>query len=224
MKRKLFVIISLLLVFSALAAACTRSASGGVTDSVADGNELPNPVSTQSQLMKDIIAGTQTAMAVPVEETEEAAEGEAADGGDEADTEATPEPADEEPEEEIVLPTSTAGPPPVVELIYNNVKCGPGLYLCIKDYVKDQTVTVQATYPWLLDDMELTFKAGLEGTYDYSQYIVVGTAEYTGNADKGFGFETTLNLPDSLRGAGTIVVLLETNDVNYYGLDYYDNN
>jgi len=59
--------------------------------------------------------------------------------------------------------------------------------------------------------------------YDFSKYIVVGTSNYKPDASKGYGFRVTLNIPDSLRGTGTIVVLLETDDPNYYGSDYFAN-
>jgi hypothetical protein len=221
MKHKYLVIISALVIFSSVFVSCTRSASGSPVDSVGGDSELPNPVSTQSQLMRDIISGTQTAMAIPLDATAEADIVEGEETTDAGTVESTPEP--EAVEEVIVLPTSTAGPAPVVELNYNNTKCGPGYWLCTVSYQKDQTVTIQTTYPWLLNDMDLTFKMGPEGTYDYSQYIVVGTAKYTPDSSKGYGFQVTLNIPDSLRGTGTIVVRLETNNTEYYGSDYFAN-
>ena len=224
MRKNLIVLAGTLFVLSALLGACTRSASGGPSEAIAGEEALPNPVSTQSQIMKEIIAGTQTAMAMPVDATpadeEEAALAE--DEGEEATVEATAKPKEVEATP-IPLPTSTAGPPPAVELEYNNKKCAPGLYLCVVDYVKDQTVTVQGSYPWLLNDMKLTFKMGPEGLYDYSQYIVVGTSNYKPDAAKGYGFRATLNIPDSLRGAPIIVVRLETDQPSYYGSDFFAN-
>jgi len=222
MKRNQIVLLAALIIFSVVIGACTRSASGGAADAPEADTTLPNPVSTQSQLMKDIIAGTQTAMAVSLDATP--AEGTpAADADDDEDAPAadeTPEPDEVEPTPKP-LPTSTAGPAPVVALEYNTKKCAPGLYLCVVEYVKDQTATVQGSYPWLLDNMELTFKMGPDGMYDYSKYVVVGTTTYKPEGSQGF--RVTLNIPDSLRGTGTIVVLLETNDPNYYGSDYFDN-
>ena len=110
-----------------------------------------------------------------------------------------------------------------MKLKYNSTKCGPNIYLCIVSHKKDKEVTVQATHPWLLDDMDITFKLGPEGMYDYSQYIVVGTAKYEPDSSNGYGFQATLNIPDSLRGTGRIVVLLETNNTEYFGSDYYNN-
>ena len=222
MKRNQIVLMAALIIFSVVIGACTRSASGSPSDAPGADEALPNPVSTQSQLMKDIIAGTQTAMAVPLDATP--AEGtQAADNGDEdATTETTPEPNAVEPTAKP-LPTSTTGPAPAVELTYNTKKCAPGVYLCWVENKKDQTVTVQGSYPWLLNDMDLTFKMGPEGIYDFSKYIVVGTSNYKPDASQGYGFRVTLNIPDSLRGTATIVVLLETDDPNYYGSDYFAN-
>ncbi|BBB47467.1 hypothetical protein [Pelolinea submarina] len=217
MKKKILVSVIALAVLSLLATACTRSASGSPSDVAKAESTLPNPVSTQSQLMKDIIAGTQTAMAMPVDGTAAAAE----DNGDEKPaTDETPAPKAEPTAKP--LPTSTDGPPPVVPLNYNTTKCAPGYYVCVQSYKKDQSVVLQATYPWLLDDMDLTFKMGPEGEYDYTKYIVVGTAHYSpqGSAQ---GFEVTLNIPDSLRGSNLVVVLLETDMADYYGSDYFTN-
>ena len=169
--------------------------------------------------MKDIIAGTQTAMAQPADE--DAAE----DTGEDSDLELADEDAEDKDVDEeptmVPLPTSTPGPAPEVVLEYNTKKCGPNVYVCIQSYVKDQKVVLQATYPWLLDDMDLTFKMGPEGVYDYSDYIVVGTAKYEPSGSQGF--EVELTIPDSLRGSSLIVVLLETNNSQYYGTDYFTN-
>jgi len=222
MKKNQIVLLAALIIFSVMVGACTRSASGGAADAPEADTTLPNPVSTQSQLMKDIIAGTQTAMAVPLDATQ-AAGTEVADTGDDDDdaaVDATAEPKNVEPTAKP-LPTSTPGPAPVVALEYNTKKCAPGLYLCVVEYVKDQTATIQGSYPWLLNNMELTFKMGPDGMYDFSKYVVVGTTTYKPEGSQGF--RVTLNIPDSLRGTGTIVVLLETNDPNYYGSDYFQN-
>jgi hypothetical protein len=221
MKKNQIVLLAALIIFSVMIGACTRSASGGAADAPEADTKLPNPVSTQSQLMKDIIAGTQTAMAVPLDATL-AAGTEVTSTGDDDDTtvDATAEPKNVEPTAKP-LPTSTPGPAPVVALEYNTKKCAPGLYLCVVEYVKDKTATVQGSYPWLLNNMELTFKMGPDGMYDFSKYVVVGTATYKPEGSQGF--RVTLNIPDSLRGTGTVVVLLETNDPNYYGSDYFQN-
>ena len=221
MKHRYLVTITALIIISSVFVSCTRSASGSPVDAVGGDSELPNPVSTQSQLMRDIISGTQTAMAIPLDATIETENVEEAETTDAGTVESTPQP--EVVEEVVVVPTSTVGPPPVVELKYNTTKCGPGYWLCTVSYQKDQTVTVQATYPWLLNDTDVTFKMGPEGLYDYNQYVVVGTAKYTPDSSKGYGFQATLNIPESLRGTGTIVVRLETNNTEYFGSDFFTN-
>ena len=220
MKKKFLVCVITITVISILVAGCTRSATGSPSDVAKAETTAPNPVSTQSQVMKDIIAGTQTAMAKPVDE-EAAAEGE----DTEKDSTGADDTDEDEPEVEPTqksLPTSTPGPAPVVELDYNTKKCAPGLYVCVQSYVKDQEVVLHATYPWLLDDMKLTFRMGVDGVYDFSEYLIVGTSRYqpTGAGD---GFDVTLTIPDSLRGTQTIVVVLETDMDDYYGTDYFVN-
>lgn len=220
MKNKQIVFIGAMFILSVVLGACTRSASGGPSDVVNGQDALPNPVSTQSQLMKDIIAGTQTAMAVPVDVTP--AEGDETPAADEVTTGATAEPKQVEATP-IPLPTSTAGPAPVVELEYNNRICGPGYYICEVSHVKDQTVVIQGTYPWLQNNMDLTFKMGHPDSYDFANYVVVGTGKYKPDASKGYGFRVTLNIPDALRGLGQIQVRLETNVPGYVGMWWFEN-
>jgi len=224
MKKNFIVLIGAIFIFAIVLGACTRSASGGPS-TVANGNDaLPNPVSTQSQLMKDIIAGTQTAMAVPVDATP--AEGEEAPTGDDDDsaaTAATAAPKQVEPTP-IPLPTSTAGPPPVVELKYNNRTCAPAIYICEVSHVKDQTVVIQGTYPWLQNNMDLTFKMGHPDSYDFENYTVVGTGKYKPEGAEGYGFRVTLNIPDAMRGLDRIQVRLETNVSGYVGMWWFENN
>lgn len=224
MKKNFIVMIGAIFIFAIVLSACTRSASGG--PSVVNGGEeaLPNPVSTQSQLMKDIIAGTQTAMAVPVDATPaEAKEVPEGDDDDAATTAATtqPKPVEATP---IPLPTSTAGPPPVVELEYNTKTCAPGVYICEVSHVKDQSILIQGSYPWLQNNMDLTFKMGQTDSYDFEKYIVVGTGKYKPDGSKGYGFRVTLNIPDSLRGLDKIQVRLETNVSGIFGMWWFENN
>ncbi|MCD6356115.1 MAG: hypothetical protein J7L66_02420 [Anaerolineaceae bacterium] len=225
MKHKFLVIITIMVIISSAIVSCTRSASGGPADKAVDNSELPNPVSTQSQLMKDIISGTQTAMAIPLDATEEI-NGEDSNSTDTADgtSESTPEPTEKPEDEIVVLPTSTAGPPPKVALEYNSSACQPGYYICEISHVQDQTVTLQSSHPYLYADEEITFKLGPEGEYDYSKYITAGTAKYKPDLTKGVNFQVTLTIPDSLRGVGQIVVRLETIDPGRFGMFYYDNN
>jgi hypothetical protein len=170
--------------------------------------------------MKNIIAGTQTAMAIPLDATEAAAPAE----GEEADDETTETGTTPEPEEEevVVLPTSTPGPPPEVTLSYNVKGCQPGYFICEVEVVPDQKITIQSAHPYLYKDEVLTFTMGPEGEYDYSKYIVAGTAKYQPN-ENGNNFAVTLTIPDALRGVGQVVIRLETKDPNRYGMIFFDN-
>ncbi|HOJ01626.1 MAG TPA: hypothetical protein PLL88_08410 [Anaerolineaceae bacterium] len=217
MKKNICSVCAVIVLLSIIFSACVRPASG-TTDSVPTTNAtLPNPVSTQSQLMKDIIAGTQTAMALTTSSgTPEptSSSGTAASSTD--TTSATDAPsATSTP----ALPTATAGPPPVVTLTYNSKACGPGLYLCTVSVIKDQSVTLQATNSWLMKGWNLTFTMRPNGT-DASQGIVVGTAVY--DTDGSPGFQVILTIPDALRSFETIIVRLDSKEcTTYYGTECY---
>jgi len=224
MKRSLLIFVIAIIALGLPLSACTRSASGGPSDVPEADATLPNPVSTQSQLMKDIIAGTQTAMAAPLDATP--AEGEeVVDDGEETveteDTSTTPEPAATATPKP--LPTSTQGPPPVVELEYNTKTCAPGIYICVTSNEKDKSVILQGTYPWLQNKTDLIFKMGHADEYDFSKYIVVGTARYEPDGPKGYGFGTSLNIPDSLRGLDKIQIRVETNVSGMFGMYWFEN-
>ncbi len=228
MKKKYLVCVIAIAIISLLAAGCTRSASGSPSDAAKSETDVPNPVSTQSQIMKDIIAGTQTAMAQPVDEEAAAEEGEGTDLELADEDSSSKDTETDEAEDETTmapLPTSTPGPAPEVVLEYNTTKCAPGIYVCVQSYVKDQKVVMQATYPWLLNGQDLYFRMGPEGEYDFSTYIIVGTATYEPSGSQGF--EVELTIPDSLRGTNAIVVLLDTgtgySENDYYGTDFFVN-
>ena len=106
MKKKYFVLLIVAAIGVLLFTACERSATRSPSDSAATDGEIPFPVSTQSQIMVDILAGTQTAQAA-----------EAATGGEKAQpTAKPPEPtakptAMPEPEDEEDEPEPTPGLP-----------------------------------------------------------------------------------------------------------------
>ncbi|HAF60920.1 MAG TPA: hypothetical protein DCK95_01180 [Anaerolineaceae bacterium] len=219
MKKRAYFSLALFILLSLVFSACVRPASG-TPDSVPTTNATPpNPVSTQSQLMKEIIAGTQTAMALASGEGT-LAPGTTAEATAEAEN-TTPNAATNTPAATAVpaLPTSTAGLPPVVTLNYNNTSCGPGLYICTVSVIQDKSVTIQGTNSWLLKGWNIKFTMRPNGT-EASQGIVVGTAVY--DADGSPGFQVTLTIPDTLRGFETIIVRLESDDCStYYGTDCY---
>ncbi len=218
MKKRIFSLLALIVLSSLVFSACVRPASG-TTESVPTTNAtLPNPVSTQSQLMKDIIAGTQTAMALASSNGTPAATSSsstvAATSAGTTTTVNTPS-ATSTP----ALPTATAGPPPVVTLTYNSSSCGPGLYICTVSVIKDQSVTIQGANSWMMKGWNLKFTMRPNGA-DESQGIIVGTAVY--DTDGSPGFQVTLTIPDSLRGFETIIVRLDSDDCStYYGTTCY---
>ncbi len=224
MKSKNLIVITALIALALMLGACVRPSSGGASSVATQSSSVPNPVSTQSQLMKDIIAGTQTAMAVA------SMGGTATPGADAPAVDGTPAATSSGSTAPVAtavstlaLPTSTPGPAPVLVPEFNNKQCPPGFYLCIVSFKKDQTVTVQGTYPWLQKGMKLTFKMAPEGVYDLSSYIVAATADYNPDGSKGYGFQVTLNIPDSLRGSARIIVRLDTDVPGYFGTDWFTN-
>jgi len=234
MNRKALITGSLIIILAFTAGACTRSASGGISEGLDAESTLPNPVSTQSQLMKEIIAGTQTAMAMPLDATEaaegEIAEAEPTDTDEDGETEEAEEPELEETA--VPLPTSTPGPAPVVELDYNQEYCESSsncavisnqlVCTCVVDYTKDQSVTLQVSNPFFPRGTEVRFLMGPEGVYDFDTYVVAATADYNPDSDGNF-FKVKLNIPDSLRGMDTIVVRAHTENPDIFGTDYFSN-
>ena len=104
MKKKYFVMLIIAVSGALLLTACERSATRAPRDSAATDGEIPFPVSTQSQIMVDILAATQTAQAA------EAASGEksqpAAAPTAKPTEQTQPEDVEEEPELTPGLPTT----------------------------------------------------------------------------------------------------------------------
>ena len=216
MKKRTFFPFVIIILLSIVFSACVRPASGSADSVPTSEATLPNPVSTQSLLMKEIIAGTQTAMALASGEGTAEPTSEATDSGSTGTTSATNTPATTVT---ASLPTSTTGPAPVLTLTYNSSSCGPGLYLCTVSVIQDQSVTMQGTNSWLMDGWDLTFTMRPNGA-DESQGIVVGTAVFDTAGSPGF--QVTLTIPDSLRGFETIIVRMESEECStYYGTDCY---
>ena len=231
MKRNQIVLLAALVIFSVMIGACTRSASGGASDAPEADTTLPNPVSTQSQLMKDIIAGTQTAMAVPLDATLAAGTEVADTGDDDTTVDATAEPKDVEPTAKP-LPTSTPGPAPVVALEYNTNLCetrectivsGQLICCCIVSNTKDKDVTVQVSNPFFANGTEVSFLMAPEGQYDLSKYVLAAVSEYKPAGDGKNYFKVVLTIPDSLRGTNTIVVRADTENPIVYAQAYFPN-
>jgi len=202
---------------------CVRPSTTSPASVPTQASTLPNPVSTQSQLMKDIIAGTQTAMAIAAGADTPAPTVEGEEQTPAAQTQSTTATNTPAATSALSLPTSTPGPAPVVELNFNNKVCDPGYYICVVSYKKDQTVTVQVSHPYVGKDMDLEFKMGQDGNYDFGSYIVAGTATYAPTGESGYNFQVTLNIPDSLRGTPIIIVRMEAVGTTVWGMDNFEN-
>ena len=71
MSRKLFTFITIIILAALLLSACERPATKSPLTTKTDGDEIPFPASTQSEIIADILAGTQTAQALtPASATE----------------------------------------------------------------------------------------------------------------------------------------------------------
>lgn len=103
MKKRYFVLLIITVIGALLLTACERSATRAPRDNAATDGEIPFPVSTQSQIMVDILAATQTAQAA-----EAAASGEKSQPAAEPTAKPTEQPQPEEVEEE---PEPTPGLP-----------------------------------------------------------------------------------------------------------------
>jgi LysM repeat protein len=103
MKKRYFVMLIIAVIGVLLLTACERSATRAPRDNAATDGEILFPVSTQSQIMVDILAATQTAQAA-----EAAASGEKSQPAAEPTAKPTEQPQPEEVEEE---PEPTPGLP-----------------------------------------------------------------------------------------------------------------
>jgi len=206
--KKSFPVIALIL-FALLISACTRSASGTAVD-------LPtqpgsgNTVSTQSALMKEIIAGTQTAMALASGGTANTAVPGTTPGSTQTTGSKTATPVYASPTPKVNptsnVPTLTPGPPPEVPMTYVSgsysgaldvgAGAGGGIFEFTK-VVKDQSVTIQTNnFP---PNIQYTVRMGLYGTYAENG-IIVGFS----NSGQGGVLTATYTIPDSLRGQSQI--------------------
>lgn len=105
MKKRTLVLLIVTVIGALMLTACERSATRAPRDRAASDGEIPFPVSTQSQIMVDILAATQTAQAA-----------EDATGGEKeqptVNSQPTPKPTEvPEPEEEEDEPEPTPGLP-----------------------------------------------------------------------------------------------------------------
>lgn len=206
---KKIISLAIFLVLAFILTSCVRPASGPAVKLPTQPGQS-NPVSTQSALMKEIIAGTQTAMALASGVTPEAdatnVPGATVPAGTQSTGLKTATPAYPSPTPKTGsvsnLPTQTPGPPPVVEMTYvggsysGAANEGVGTFI-FTQVVRDQSVTIQTVnFP---PNWQYTVRMGLYGTKGVNGIIVAFS-----NSGKGGTLTATYTIPDALRGQDRI--------------------
>jgi len=197
--------LSIFIILTIILSGCVRPASGP-TVKVPTQPGQSNPISTQSALMKEIIAGTQTAMALVSGGTPAAGVTVAAGTQVASIKTATPVYASPTPRiaSATIYPTLTPGPPPVVEPTYIS---GPAGYaipeFIITKVVQDWSVTIQTTtyYP---ANNNFTVRMGPYGSLGVNGVVVGFT-----NSGKGGILTATYTIPDALRGSSQIHIRMD---------------
>jgi hypothetical protein len=208
--KKIFTF-TLVIILAIIMASCVRPASG-TTVKIPTQSGQSNPVSTQSALMKEIIAGTQTAMALASGGTPAAnvtnVPGATTAAGTQVASNKTSTPAYSSPTPRTasatIYPTLTPGPPPVVEPTYISGSAGSAVpEFVITKVVQDWSVTIQTTtyYP---ANNSFTIRMGPYGSLGVNG-IVVGFT----NSGKGGIFTATYSIPDALRGSSQIHIRMD---------------
>ena len=225
--KKLFPIIALI-IFAIIVASCTRTASGpAVTVPTQPGSG--NTVSTQSALMKEIIAGTQTAMALASGGTSNTAAPGTTPGSTQTTGSKTATPSYASPTPNVNptsnVPTLTPGPPSEVLMTYVSgaynaaLDVGGGIGVGVFEItkvVKDQNVTIQTkNFP---PNIQFTVRMGLYGTYAENG-IIVGFS----NSGKGGVLTATYTIPDALRGQNQIHMRFD-GSAPYWSANWFYNN
>ena len=210
--RTLFIILAIIM------AGCVRPASG-TTVKISTQSGQSNPVSTQSALMKEIIAGTQTAMALASGGTPAAGVTVAAGTQVASIKTATPVYTSPTPgtASSTIYPTLTPGPPPVVQPTYiSGSASNAEAAFAVTKVVQDWSVTIQTTtyYP---ANNSFTVRMGPYGSLGVNG-IVVGFT----NSGRGGIFTATYIIPNALRGSAKIHIRMDGEN-GYYAYDWFDN-
>lgn len=197
--------LTLFIILAIIMAGCVRPASG-TTVKIPTQSGQSNPISTQSALMKEIIAGTQTAMALVSGGTPAAGVTVAAGTQVASIKTATPVYSSPTPgtTSATIYPTLTPGPPPVVEPTYISGPAGNAIpEFIITKVVQDWTVTIQTTtyYP---TNNSFTVRMGPYGSLGVNQTVVGFT-----NSGKGGIFTATYMIPNALRGSAQIHIRMD---------------
>jgi len=223
MKR--FISITLFIILAGMIAGCVRPASG-TTVKLPTQSGQTNPVSTQSALMKEIIAGTQTAMAMASSGTQAVMPtplpGVTSIPGTQAVGFGTSTPVYASPTPKIAsatqYPTLTPGPPPVVEPTYISGSAGNAVpEFIITKVVQDWTVTIQTTTNYPANNT-FTVRMGPYGSLGVNGVIVGFT-----NSGRGGIFTATYNIPEALRGSEQIHIRMEGEN-SFFSYNWFYNN
>ena len=213
--KKLMPVIFLLFV-SVIISSCVRPASGPSTSLPTKNATQSAPVSTQSQLMKEIIAGTQTAMAnaynigtpQPTGIAGTSVPGATVGAGAATPFYSSPTPVFSSPTPNATAipahPTLTPGPPPIVPATYISGSAGNAVpEFIITKVEQDWTVTIQ-TATYYPANNNFTVRIGPYGTNGVDGVIVGFT-----NSGQGGIFSATYNIPDSLHGSDKLAIRMD---------------
>jgi hypothetical protein len=232
MKGKFTPFFILTTVFIILISACVRPASGGPV-SVPTTTGISNPVATQSALMKEIIAGTQTAMAMAssagtsIPTVYGATPGATSTTGLGTNTPVYPSPTANKTI--MMLPTQTQGPPPEIQPTYvsgayDPKKFGDGsIRIEVIKIVQAQTVTLQMdNFP---PDITFTVKMDVYGNSGIEAgqniYALNGIVVGFTNSGKGGTLQATYTIPDALRQTAKLHILAIS--MPYFAYAFTDN-
>ena len=210
--------LALFIILALIMAGCVRPASGPAVK-IATQSGQSNPISTQSALMKEIIAGTQTAMALASGGTPAAGMTVAAGTQVSSLKTATPIYASPTPgtASATIYPTLTPGPPPVIEPTYISGSAGNAVpEFVVTKVVQDWSVTIQTTtyYP---ANNSFTVRMGPYGSLGVNGVVVGFT-----NSGKGGIFTATYTIPNALRGSAQIHIRMDGEN-GYYAYNYFYN-
>ena len=232
MSRKIFMILIVILVAGLSLTACDRSASTSPMTTPTANGEIPFPVATQSQIMKDILAATQTA---------EAMNGTVTTGNLPGIVTSTPAFSYSTPTSDLTsvvsteIPAATNTPVPAtatpVPTAYPTITPGqPTQYatcplasgnsgvptITISAVAKNQQITIYATnFP---AGQTLNVRMG-----SYGSEGVNGTIVTTQNSGPAGCFSATYSIPASLAGSSQIAIRLETTNGYYFGYNWFYN-
>jgi hypothetical protein len=210
--------LTLFIILAIIMTGCVRPASG-TTVKIPTQSGQSNPISTQSALMKEIIAGTQTAMALVTGGTP--APGVTVPAGTQVSSIKTATPVYASPTpgttSATIYPTLTPGPPPVVEPTYISGPAGNAVpEFVITKVVQDWSVTIQTTtyYP---ANNTFTVRMG-----PYGSLGVGGTVVGFTNSGKGGIFTATYIIPNALRGSAQIHIRMDGEN-GFFSYNYFYN-